>query len=210
LPGINFLVDLLLQTGQVSEARVLLDREEIRRNPTALGIVNVPGYPHPDGKRWTYQFPAYEWYNFCQFAASGRYNMALTSLDVIREFFARQTQSALPRLAGNLNANVVAELGLAGPGGLPGPIGFNIPRYLTAQTVAQLTRAYYENFFLGVFRADLTTLVGLLELERGHTAGEAAEFENAQRMYREARPLAPATPGMPLVTQYLEAIRRNR
>src|SRR5205085_7697810 len=77
--GLKLLLDLLLGTGQADSAGVLLDREELVRNPAALEFYALPA-PPTDGRRWAYQLPAYDWFDFAQAAAAGRYERALVAL----------------------------------------------------------------------------------------------------------------------------------
>jgi hypothetical protein len=64
--------------------------------------------------------------------------------------------------------------------------------------------------FLTVMRGDLTTLAGVLELERGDPGEAAGRFEAALALYAGMKGLAPALPGEPLAMRYHEAIRKAR
>jgi hypothetical protein len=59
-------------------------------------------------------------------------------------------------------------------------------------------------------RGDLTTLAGVLELERGDPAAAAGRFEAALALYAGVRGIAPSLPGEPLATRYHEAVRKAR
>ena len=63
---------MLLTTGRAQEVRDLLDREEMRRNPMNFCDHLIPGGRRA-GLTWSYRFPAYDWFDFCESAAAGRY-----------------------------------------------------------------------------------------------------------------------------------------
>jgi hypothetical protein len=64
---------------------------------------------------------------------------------------------------------------------------------------------------LSVTRADLWTLVGVLELERGAPQAPAGRFEAALAAYATAAAHTPnvSRPGEPLAARYYEALRQH-
>jgi len=202
--GIALLIDLLLQTGQVPEARVLLDRDEIRRKPEFLGMTTLVGMTQPSGHRWAYQFPAHVWFTFCEHAASGRYGSARQSLEFLAELFHRDEEANLPMQTLILAAEVGQDAGLSAPFGSP------FKRLRSVQSVAAYADLVRHTRLLAVNRADLITLGAVLELERGNPDGSAERFKAALDLYESNRAVAPALPGLALARQYLDAMTRHR
>lgn len=200
--GLRLLLDLLLQTGQIAEARVLLDREELRRNPAFLDAYAFPG-GEKDGRAWGYRLPAYDWFDFCQCAAAGRYDRAAIALDRIHARLRQESAGLGPRAVVTLAAKVVSEAGLAAP---PGSVRDRLLIGFERQVLAELVR---ENGLRAAERADLFVLGGLLRLERGAPAAAADAFATAAAEYERAKDIAPALPGRPLAVRYLDAIRKQ-
>ena len=129
--------------------------------PEGLGIFSYPGKPHANGMQWAYQFPAYPWLNFCQYVASGQYDRAEASLEVISELFERNEAALTSRYTAFLAAQAAAEVAIA----------MQTRSLFNRLIVAQLVEGHRERFLhartLSVRRADLNALAGILELERG-------------------------------------------
>src|SRR6202043_3382971 len=102
---------LLLFTGRAQDARDLLDRAEMQRNPTGLGFHDLPG-GRPGGRRWSYRFPAYDWFDLCQAAAAGHYDRAASALERLREQMERQGDLNRARLQPRLAWELTSELGV--------------------------------------------------------------------------------------------------
>jgi hypothetical protein len=197
--GLRLLLEMLLWTGQAADARALLDRDEIRRYPDALGTHDVAGVMH-EARPWAYRLPAYDWFDLCQSAAAGRYAAAAAAAERLRarlraeEVGARgpTTRAAIHKLA--------SEAGLAaGPGGVWG-----LP--YAAWDRRGVADVYRLVQWLAAERADLHAIEGLLHLERGATDAAAEQFGTAATVYADAAG-APAAPGRPLAERYLAAIR---
>jgi tetratricopeptide (TPR) repeat protein len=201
--GLGLLADLLLQTGQASECRILLDRIE-KRNPDALGTYNLPGKPHPGGHRWNYRLHAYDWLDFCQCAAVGRYIGAAAALDRMLARYDAEERSVAPQLSQALLRQFRGEVVLWVP-----PTPLLAPLFSLKYRVA-LTESLLHTRLLTVARADLATLGGVLELERGDPAAAARRFESALALFNAMRAIAPSLPGEPLAMRYHEAIRKQR
>ncbi|MDB5309319.1 MAG: hypothetical protein JWO38_3521 [Gemmataceae bacterium] len=199
--GLRLLLDLLLQTGQVAEARVLLDRDELRSHPDAIGVYEIPGGTK-DGRGWGYRFPAYTWFDFAQCAAAGRYDRAAESLDRMRDGLLREETVLGRGLPIALTRQLTFESGLGAP---PGSL---LSRLHVGREKGQLADRVAQTQFLAAVRADLHTLGGILHLERGDTAEAAAEFARALSLYDRARDGAPALPGGPLAGRYFSAVRK--
>jgi hypothetical protein len=200
--GLNFLADLLLQTGQAAECRVLLDRAELRGNPQALGVHALPG--RAGGLRGLYPLPAYDWFDLCQCAAAGRYDSARAAADRIAGRLEAEERAAVPGWSRLCVRQFATEAALWVP---PGPPLFAIP---AARVRSELSDRVADAKFLTVIRADLTALAGILELERGDPAAAAARLETARTLYAAAREAAPSQPGESLAARYHEAIRKQR
>ncbi|HYH65156.1 MAG TPA: hypothetical protein VD866_10720 [Urbifossiella sp.] len=206
--GLSLLADLLIQTGQLPEARVLLGRAELRGSD-ALGLFTLPGRPAAGAAPWVYRFPARDWYDLCASAAAGRYPEAAAAAERIGawlEFEERQLTPVVMRLLSAQGARFTT-LGAAWAG--PAGVGW-LPTVGAAARDGQRVAAFYAQVrFLSVARADLSVLVGVLELERGNPAGAAARFRAARAVYAAAD-AAPARPGEALARRYLEALDRHR
>ena len=197
LEGLRMLLELLLHTGQAEEARVLLDRDELRRDPSALGFVDLAG---PPGARWAYRLQAFGWFDLCQCAAAGRYNSAEAALDRLRADFRPEEDRVAPRVAKLFAHQLASEVGLAAP---PASL---FARLLGSRERDQLAAQFGRVRFLSAQRADLHTLGGVFLLEKGEPAAARREFEAAAAIYAREQDVSPATPGRPLAARYLQAI----
>ena len=193
--GLKLLIQLLLATGQSQEARVLLDRDELRRRPAFLGPFNLPGVLHPGGERWAYQLPAYPWFNLCQYAGSGRYDLAQTSIDVLYDVLASEETLVGPRLPMELGYALIRAHGDLGAIG---------------KSLTQFVMFWSEVTVHPVQRGDLATLAGLLALERGQLGVAKERFSLAQKLYEDPQVSAFSKPGFPLSKRYLDMIRSKR
>lgn len=202
--GLSLLADLLLQTGQAAECRVLLEREELRRHPEVLGLATLPGWPHPDGRRWSYQLPAYDWFTCCVAAAAGDHAAACAALDRIDEQLAQFESEGSRWIADAIVRQFTADLGSGLP---PAPLLARLPGETERQRLVEYLR---QSRFLTVVRGDLQTLAGLLEFERGATTAADDRFRAALRLYDARRGEAPSLPGEPVAARYDEAIRQQR
>lgn len=201
LVGLRVLLDLLLQTGQIHEARILLDREELKRKPDALDVLELPG-GSKNGRPWRYSLPAYDWFDFCQRAATGDTVHAEVALDRLRDHYlvveayslpqarGMQLRAALFDLATGLDANAPAA---RFPGQLFGAVW--------TENIAQ-TR------FLTSVRGDLHLLGALVQLERGATDAADRELQQALTRYGENAAPNAIHPGRPLAVRYREALRQ--
>lgn len=199
--GLALLADVLLQTGQAAECRVLLDRAELRRNPEVLGMYTLPRAPDPRGVRWDYPFPTYDWLDLCQCAAVGQYTGADEAVKRIGARLEAEEQAKSPPLATSGAALYVLEIGLGAP---PLPAFGRVGR---ARDRARLTEVFVQTKALSAARADLLTLAGVLHLERGATADAAERFADALALYERTGAYPLSAPGRPLAARYQEAIR---
>lgn len=201
--GLRLLLDLLLLTGQAQDARDLLDRDELRRNPAGLGLYDLPGGAR-DGRRWSYRFLAYDWFDLCQAAAAGHYDRASSALDRLRTRLKREGNIAVPRLTPELAWRATAEVGLgAVPAAIPLRVQARVERSRVAGWMAQAQ-------FVPVERADLHALEGMLLLEQGWPAEAGEHFRRALALYRLAGDTALALPGRPLAVRYLDRLNQTR
>jgi tetratricopeptide (TPR) repeat protein len=202
--GLKFLVDLLLRTGQVVEARVILDRKELRANPDAFGFYILPGKAHADGHRWHYRFYAYDWFDLCECAAAGRYDAAIGALHRVMGHFEREERMSVPVLSSNLIRQIAGEVGLAAPPSqLPS-------RMLKAYERGERAEQLRHTLFLGVAGGDLASVAGVLELERGDPRRALEYFKAASALYNSRKYAAPALPGEPLGKYYADIIPRHQ
>jgi tetratricopeptide (TPR) repeat protein len=197
--GIRLVLDLLLLTGRAQDARELLEREELRRNPDGLGVYELPG--RPQGRRWGYVFPAYDWFDLCQAASAGNYARAAGALERMRGRMQRQGELMRTRLVPETARRLASEIGV---GAVPAAVPLRLYKRLERDSAAALL---VQNDFLLVERADLYTLEGMLLLERGRPQGAAAQFQRGLALYRQATDNAPAVPGRPLAVHYSERVR---
>lgn len=206
--GLSLLADLLIQTGQVPEARVLLDRTELRGADT-LGLFTLPGRPAAGAAPWAYRFPARDWYDLCASAAAGRYHEAEVAAERISLRLEAEEKQVLPVVTRAMAVRGARLTALGAAWGGPAGVGW-LPAVGAAARDGQGVAGFYAQMrFLSAARADLAVLVGVLELERGNVAGAAGRFRAARALYAAAEG-APAKPGEALARGYLEAIERHR
>jgi hypothetical protein len=197
--GLQLLLELLLHTGRAQDARILLDRDELRRNPAGLKSYGLAG-GRESGMRWSYTLPAYEWFDFCQAAAAGNYDRAALVLASIRESMKLSEDRFLAQQRAALAARLVADLGTAT---MPGAIASRTTqRVLLDQTQAGLLPV----LFLPVERADLFAVEGMLRLEQGQPDRARELFLQAVPLYRGAASGVPALAGRPLTLSYLRRL----
>jgi tetratricopeptide (TPR) repeat protein len=200
--GLRLLLELLLSTGRAQDARDLLDRAEMRRNPDRLGVYELVGNRQPGGPTWGYLFPAYDWFDLCQCAAAGRHAGAASALERLRERMRLLGSHLTPRLTREIAWRLTTEVGLGAT-----PELFAL-RLLARGERERVWGLFVQNRFLLVVRADLHTLEGMLLLERGLPAEADEQFRNSLQLYREGADTAPALPGLPLAHRYLSRLRK--
>jgi hypothetical protein len=192
---------MLIWTGQAADARALLDRDEIRRNPDSLGLHEIPGGVR-DGRVWGYRLHAYDWFDLCQSAASGRYAAAAAAAGRLRGRLQAQENGARGPTVRAAVHKFASQAGIAaGPGAVWGLPYAAWDRQGVADFYALVQ-------WLAVEGADLHAIEGLLHLERGATDAAAEEFGTAVRVYSGAAG-TPAVPGRLLAERYLTAIRES-
>ena len=167
-------------------------------------MFSYPGKPHANGTRWMYQFPAYPWLNFCQYAAAGQYDRAESSLEVISELFERNEASLAPRYTAILSVQAAAEAAIAAP------TGSLFDRVILAQLVEVQRDHLIQARTRSVRRADLSTLAGILELERGRAKEGEKRLMLAKRLFEDVRPFASSLPGLAIANRYLDALEHQR
>jgi hypothetical protein len=209
--GIGLLAELLLQTGQIAECRTLLDRDELRANPHTLGYYNLPRRPNPDGSRRPYRFHAYDWLDLCQCAAAGRYAGVDAALGRLTDRLATERRAAESLLRG-MASLVASDVGRAVP---PLPV---VSRLWTIREQVAAGELLAQVLTLPIHRADLLTLGGVLDLERGDGASAAGRFAEALALYAAAPtswiwmwkvPAVIARPGEALAARYQKALRSS-
>ena len=200
--GIRLLLDLLLQAGRLNEARILLDREELVRNPGALDLYRLPGGTK-NGKPWRYAIPAYDWFDFCESAAAGRYDRADLALERLRERLEGVESMATPQVMGLHLRTALFELGSAT---MPAALFARVPGADQREAWAVRTG---ETRFLSTVRADLHVLGGLLKLERGVAPAADEEFRRALTLYERDVSASSVYPGRPLALRYRDALLLN-
>jgi tetratricopeptide (TPR) repeat protein len=203
IEGLRLLADLLLQTGQAAECRILLDRIA-QKNPDALGEYSMPGKPLPDGTRWEYRFHALDWLDLCQCAAAGRYDAADAAIDRLLMQMQKEQKLGTPQLNVALTKQLLFEPGLWAPPTTP------LAPLASLHHGAFLMNLLQQLRFLSAIQADLMTIAGLLELERGEPGEADRRFEAALARYAEVKAIAPSLPGEALAARYHEAIRKHR
>jgi hypothetical protein len=197
--GLRLLLEMLLWTGQAADARALLDRDEVRRNPDMLGLHEIPGGVQ-NGRPWSYQLHAFDWFDLCQSAAAGRYTAAGGAAARLRARFEAQMGAARVPMTRGTAHMLASQTGLpALPGAAWGLLYASWERLRVADFVAHI-------HLLAAQDADLHALEGLLHLERGAIDAAAEHFELAERVYAEAI-AAPVRPGKSFTDRYLAAIR---
>lgn len=171
--GVGLLADLLLQTGQSAECRILLDRPELKQNPDVLGVYNLPRKSTTSGARIPHRIHAYDWLDACASAAAGRYAVALESIDRIIARTRTEEVRMLPGLSRGAAALAASDIAL---GASPGQ-----PLLRLAGVGEQKSLADYVDVLrhLTGTRADLATLAGILDCERGERVGALDRLSGA-------------------------------
>jgi hypothetical protein len=198
--GLRLLLELLLWTGRAADARALLERAELRRNPDTLGVYEIPGGV-TGGRSWGYRVHAYDWFDFCEAAAAGHYAGAMAAAERLRVGLHREeTNAGRPAYRGAtfLLASVAAS------GAVPAA-GWGLA--YSARECQGLGDLIAQIEFLAIARADLHTLEGLLNLEQGATNTAAEQFAAALRLYDSAAGRIPVQPGRRISERYLRAVR---
>ena len=198
--GVVFLLELLVQTGRVAEARILLDRDELRRQPLSLGLYEVPlamASRQPSPPR-TYQLPAYLWFDLVTAAAAGHYRQAQQTIESIRRFVQEEGERLFPASLPIAWAQAVgSEVGLAAPlSGLP---AF---RWLGHWKTTRLTQTYERSLTLRIAGGDFALLSALLALESGEFPLARRVFSEAVRGYHEGGAHGPDYSGLRLAERY--------
>ena len=196
--GLRLLLELLVWTGQAADARALLDREELRKNPDALGLHEIPG-GDTSGRPWAYQLHAHDWFDLLTAAAAGRYVFAAGAAERLRERLQAQEVGGR-RPVGLASARLLVSQ--AGLGATPGSGWALLLGTTNLQGFGGI--ALYHDL-LASQRADLHVLDGLLKLERGGTEAAAEQFDMAVRLYAEFG--AAVRAGRPLAERYRGAIQ---
>ncbi len=198
--GVVLLLELLVQTGRIAEARILLDREQWRRQPLSLGLYAVP-LPDDSGPRSrprTYHLPAYLWFELLTAAAAGQYHLAQEAAEAIRSFLHEERERLLPAsLPVALAQAVGSEVGLSAPGS--GLLAF---RWLGHWKTARLTQTWDQAQTLRLAAADFTLLSGLLALESGDFTLARRVLSAADRGYHEEEAPGANYPGRYLLERY--------
>jgi tetratricopeptide (TPR) repeat protein len=194
--GIRFLLDLLLQSGRLTEARVLLDRDEIKSRPGALDLFVLPGGTK-DGRPWRYALPAYDWFDLCQCAAAGRYDRAAIAIERLQQQMLGVQSFAMPNVRGVFLRTILGDLGAASP----------INRFAARIDRETWAANLIQTRFLSSVRGDLHALGGVLHLERGAVRDAERDFQSALDAYAEFTGPAAVHPGRPLAVRYREALR---
>ncbi|OWK39756.1 hypothetical protein [Fimbriiglobus ruber] len=194
----KLLLDLLLLAGRAEDARTLLDRAELRRNPDGLGLYDLPA---TDGtRRWAYRFQAYDWFDLCQSAGVGAYDRAADALARLDDRFRREEAGVRAAVIPGLTWRLAAEAGLgAAPAAVPAATYVRIGR-------EQFVGLAVQRAVLDVERADLCVVGSTLLLEQGRAEAAAAPLGRAADLYPRAA-AAPARPGWPLAVRLLAATR---
>lgn len=171
--GVGLLSDLLLQTGQVAECRLLLDRPELRQHPDVLGVYNLPRKATPAGARIPHRLHAYDWLDTCAAAAAGRYPAALESLDRIIARTRSEEVRMLPALSRGAGQFLACDIAL---GANPWQPLLRLAGVGEQRSLADFVEVLRQ---LAGTRADMATLAGILECERGERVGALTRLAEA-------------------------------
>ena len=197
--GLRLLIELLLEMGRVQEVRDLLDRNELKQNPSGLGYHNLSG-PDSGGPRWTYRFPAYDWFDLCEAAAAGGYARAADAAGRLRARLRAESVRGFERLRPVLAVHIASDICFAH---MPAS---TLARLIVQQQRDQIASLVIQVEFMTVEQADLQTVEAMLLLECGQSAAAADRFREALELYGAAQATAPALPGRPLATSYRRRI----
>ena len=199
--GIRLLLELLLMTGRVQEARELLDRDEMRQNPEGLGTYEILATT-ADRRNYGYRFTAYDWFDLCQAAGAGNYDRASSALTRLRGRMRLAGAGLAGRLERPLLWHAASELGL---GASPQNVFMRLQMRRERERIGALL---VQSRFLRVERADLRVLEGMLALERGVPGEADAHFRRSLELYRRGEETAPVLPGKALALRYRQSLRR--
>jgi hypothetical protein len=200
IEGLRLLLELLTWAGQAADVRALLDRDELRRNPDALGNYVIPGGVQ-DGRPWSYAVHTYDWYDLLQSAAAGRYGAAVGAADRLRARLRAQEGGSRRMLAPQAAHQLVSQAGMvAGPGA-----AWHLP--FAVRNRAGLLDVFAIVNLAAAARADLHVIEGLLHLERGTTGAAGQQFATAVRVYTTDAAAGRIHPGRPLAERYLAELQ---
>jgi len=196
IEGSRMLLDLLLQTGRLADARTFLDG--LAERTFALDLFTLPGGVK-NGSAWRYALPAFNWFDFCQRSAAGQYGPAEAALARLREQLSEVQSIALPNVRSAYLRTALSELSAASP---VSRAVVHIERETWAANVNQ-------TMFLASVRGDLHALSGLLNLERGAIVDAERDFARALERYAEHFGPSATHPGRPLAVRYRKALRNR-
>ncbi|MCS7269894.1 MAG: hypothetical protein NZ703_02315 [Gemmataceae bacterium] len=192
--GVVLLLELLVQTGRVAEANLLLDNENLRQQPLRLGLYEVP--TSTGNIQRTFQLPAYHWFDLVISAAAGRYHQGRQAAQAIESFLDQERQRFLPtELPQAIATSLIGEIGLSAP--LTGQLAF---RWLGHWKTTRLMHTYQQTLAWRTAAADFSLVRGLLALEQGDLSGARQAFSTAASVYDEVK--ATAYPGVRLWQRY--------
>lgn len=204
IDGLKILVEVMLLSGRTREARELLNRAELLRNPDALGTYSLIGN-RPGDRRWSYELIAYDWFGFCEAAAAGRYKGASAAIDRMRRRIRREGDSLMimvrPGKAVPLPTAFVFRLGSEiAQGSVPVPL---VQHFSMAPERERLMALLVQSFLLPVEIADMHVLEGMIYLEQGLPAAASEQFNQSLLVYAQAPSTVPALPGKMLALKQL-------
>jgi hypothetical protein len=177
--GLVMLLELLVQTGRMAEAIVLLDQQQLRQQPLRLGLYTVPLNGTSSSR--TFELPAYYWFQLVTAAATGQYHQAQQAATAIRDFLQQQREQLQPQLLPlALAQSAVGEIGLAAPGA-----GGVVCRWLGVWKRQRLRQLCDNAHTLQQAMADFDLLSGLLALEAGDATTAEQAFKRAANAYHD-------------------------
>ena len=91
IDGLQLLLEQLIRVGLAADARTLLDRDELRRNPDRLGLYE--GHDYLD-RPWGYRLHAYDCFDLCASVAAGRYVGAAGAAERLRSRLRAQEEAS--------------------------------------------------------------------------------------------------------------------
>jgi hypothetical protein len=103
-----------------------------------------------------------------------------------------------------LNVQTAADAAIAAP------TGSLFDRVILAQLVEVQRDHLIQARTRSVRRADLSTLAGILELERGRAKEGEKRLMLAKRLFEDVRPFASSLPGLAIANRYLDALEHQR
>jgi hypothetical protein len=188
-------LEQLLLLGRAREAKEKLDDPDMAANKHKLTTYVIPS-ADPSQPAAACEFPTYEWFQTCAAAALGGYDFADAALQETGGRLADEAPLQRQAYAKYVPMELSSEIGVLAQ---PRPVPVPLP-VLWSENRDLQTRIH----FFQAWRADLLTLRGMLDLERGAPADGRRRLQEGVDLLRSSEEPGPAAVSAPLAEAYLK------